>query len=181
MESNKKDKLIVCKGFGIEPAQVAQHIFEIEIPHSGSLRIFERLVYAPEGYVPLSKNGCILFSEDLEVKINQLVISLPVEKFELVKNRVEMELNRVLEHEKKSSGIFSDSNVGIDISLGKELLVLLWAIEDISDADLIHTCLVNWLGLSSPERWFLYNMAHSSKGKRGWRRALSVALAELSD
>jgi len=66
--------------------------------------------------------------------------------------------------------------------LGRELCVLLWAIEQ-CDEDKIQAGVNAWLGLRPEERWWLYAMAAHSAGKaadhdRGWRKAIRFGLTE---
>jgi hypothetical protein len=65
---------------------------------------------------------------------------------------------------------------------GKELLVLLWAVEaiDVKPED-IAVATRNWLGLKPEERWWLYTMTAAATGLAhqtgmGWRGALRQAL-----
>lgn len=72
--------------------------------------------------------------------------------------------------------------IPIHASLGKELCVLLWAIED-ADSALIPEALRNWEGLAPEERWWLYTMTAAATGQAqqrgiGWRKALRFALTE---
>ena len=64
---------------------------------------------------------------------------------------------------------------------GKEMMVLLWSIED-SDPSVISTAIRNWKGLLPEERWWLYTMTNAATGglkdKKGWRKALRFALCE---
>lgn len=67
-------------------------------------------------------------------------------------------------------------------SLGKELCVLCWAIED-ADPQLIPEAIRNWEGLAPEERWWLYTMTAAATGQArqrgiGWRKALRFALTE---
>jgi len=67
-------------------------------------------------------------------------------------------------------------------SLGKELCVLCWAIED-ADSQLIPEAIRNWEGLAPEERWWLYTMTAAATGQAqqrgiGWRKALRFALTE---
>ncbi len=66
--------------------------------------------------------------------------------------------------------------------LGKELLVLLWAIEQdgVSEEETA-VAIRNWLGLKPEERWWLYTMTAAATGfahqaGMGWRSALRNAL-----
>jgi hypothetical protein len=66
--------------------------------------------------------------------------------------------------------------------LGKELVLLAWAIED-ADPALIPNAIQNWRGLAMEERWWLYTMTaaqtgHHSKSNVGWRKAVRYALTE---
>lgn len=73
--------------------------------------------------------------------------------------------------------------VPVHPSLGKELCVLCWAVED-AQPDLIPNALLNWEALAPEERWWLYTMAVATTGQAlthrglGWRRALRAALAD---
>ena len=67
--------------------------------------------------------------------------------------------------------------------LGKELVLLAWAIED-ADPTLISVALANWSGLVPEERWWLYTQTAAATGhgtadrSRGWRKAVRYALTE---
>ena len=72
--------------------------------------------------------------------------------------------------------------IPVHASLGKELCVLLWAIED-ADTALIPEAIRNWEGLAPEERWWLYTMTAAATGQAqqrgiGWRKALRFALTE---
>jgi hypothetical protein len=67
-------------------------------------------------------------------------------------------------------------------SLGKELCVLCWAVEEASPDD-IPNALRNWEALVPEERWWLYTMTVATTGQAlqkgiGWRKALRAAIAE---
>jgi hypothetical protein len=49
--------------------------------------------------------------------------------------------------------------------LGKELVLLAWAIED-ADSALGGNALANWLGLVPEERWLLYTQTAATTGHR---------------
>ncbi len=72
--------------------------------------------------------------------------------------------------------------VPVHPSLGKELCVLCWAVEE-SPPELIPNALMNWEALAPEERWWLYTMTVATTGQAmqrgvGWRKALRAALAE---
>ena len=67
-------------------------------------------------------------------------------------------------------------------SLGKELCVLCWAVED-ATVDDIPNALRNWEALAPEERWWLYTMTVATTGQAlqkgvGWRKALRAAIAD---
>lgn len=67
-------------------------------------------------------------------------------------------------------------------SLGKELCILCWAVEEAPPDD-IPNALRNWETLAPEERWWLYTMAVATTGQAmqkgiGWRKALRAALAD---
>jgi hypothetical protein len=72
--------------------------------------------------------------------------------------------------------------VPVHPSLGKELCVLCWAVEDAPPDD-IPNALRNWEALAPEERWWLYTMTVATTGQAmqkgiGWRKALRAALAD---
>ncbi len=72
--------------------------------------------------------------------------------------------------------------IAVHPSLGKELCILCWAVEDALPDD-IPNALLNWEALAPEERWWLYTMTVATTGQAqqrgvGWRRALRAALAE---
>lgn len=67
-------------------------------------------------------------------------------------------------------------------SLGKELCILCWAVEEASPED-IPNALRNWDALAPEERWWLYTMTVATTGQAmqkgiGWRKALRAAIAD---
>ena len=73
-------------------------------------------------------------------------------------------------------------SIPLHASLGKELCVLCWAVED-ADPALIPEAIRNWEGLAPEERWWLYTMTAAATGQAeqrgvGWRKALRFALTE---
>lgn len=69
----------------------------------------------------------------------------------------------------------------IEKLLGKELALLLYALQDQSDADRVYR---NWSGLSPEERWWLHTTINATRhlpmwGKdHGWYKAVRIALSE---
>ena len=72
--------------------------------------------------------------------------------------------------------------VPVHPSLGKELCVLCWAVEDAPIND-IPNAIQNWESLAPEERWWLFTMTVATTGQAlqkgiGWRKALRAALAD---
>lgn len=72
--------------------------------------------------------------------------------------------------------------VPVHPSLGKELCILCWAVEESSPDD-IPNALRNWEALAPEERWWLYTMTVATTGQAmqkgiGWRKALRAAIAD---
>ena len=72
--------------------------------------------------------------------------------------------------------------VPVHSSLGKELCILCWAVEESPPND-IPNALRNWEALAPEERWWLYTMTVATTGQAmqrgiGWRKALRAALAD---
>ncbi len=72
--------------------------------------------------------------------------------------------------------------VPVHPSLGKELCVLCWAVEDAPISD-IPNAIQNWESLAPEERWWLFTMTVATTGQAlqkgiGWRKALRAALAD---
>lgn len=67
-------------------------------------------------------------------------------------------------------------------SLGKELCILCWAVEEATPDD-IPNALRNWEALAPEERWWLYTMTVATTGQAmqkgiGWRKALRAAISD---
>lgn len=72
--------------------------------------------------------------------------------------------------------------IPVHASLGKELCVLCWAVEEASVDD-VPNALRNWEALAPEERWWLYTMTVATTGQAlqkglGWRKALRAALSD---
>lgn len=95
---------------------------------------------------------------------------------------VRAEFNRRLKVEGKRAGRWSTEETAVQRLLGKELLVLLWAVEGAGvTPEEIAVAIRNWLGLKAEERWWLYTMTAAATGLAhqtglGWRGALRQAL-----
>ena len=181
--SNKQKRDLKQKkvrGFGFIP-ELSEHCFLVTIPASKA------------------KGADVLISEhfewrgiekgkQVEVSLNdenaQIKIILRRDLWDEIAEETKAEFNRRL----RSLGVKTGKwlkvgQVPVERSLGKELVLLAWAIED-CDPVLISTAVRNWLGLVPEERWWLYTMTNASTGHavngrgKGWRKAVRFALTE---
>jgi len=67
--------------------------------------------------------------------------------------------------------------------VGRELAMLLWALQEEGAPDQIEAILHGWRELAREERWWLYAKAaaHGQQTGTGWRRALFHALSESAE
>ncbi len=154
-------------GFGFNPQESLSH-FYILIPKDKTkeVEVYERFEWS-DGEQKISKKDV-------------LKIKFPRDKWATISREITRELNLRLKEEKKKPSRFFDGGTFIERLLGKELLVLLWSIEN-TDSSCIPTAIRNWKGLQPEERWWLYTMTNATgqiNDKRGWRMALKYALCE---
>ena len=102
--------------------------------------------------------------------------------WDVISPEARAEFNRRLKAERKPVGRWGADETAIQRLLGKELLVLLWAVEAPNvTAEEIAVGMRNWHGLKPEERWWLYTMTAAATGLAhqagmGWRGALRQAL-----
>lgn len=95
---------------------------------------------------------------------------------------VREEFNRRLKEKHLSPCRWRIGENKVERLLGKELLVLAWAIEQ-ADLSVIPNAIRNWVGLKPEERWWLEFMTAAATGTPddagiGWRQALYHILVE---
>ncbi|MGI6782970.1 MAG: DUF3780 domain-containing protein [Aminivibrio sp.] len=155
-------------GFGYSPSRSDNHFYVI-IPKetAGEVEVYERFHW-DEGEQKIT-------ARDI------LKLRLSRHKWAKLSRDVAAEFNARLRAEKKPSSRFLVGETPVEKQFGKELMVLLWAIEN-NDPSGIPIAIRNWKGLLPEERWWLYTMTNASTGKindrRGWRMALRYALCE---
>ena len=179
-------------GFGFDP-KASQNHFYVVIPPRASLKserekqrvqVYERFKWTDtsaetsEVSVQDDKENSFPDGQKLE-PADVLRIEVPYHKWEALANDVAGEFNARLKADHKKIGKFS-GNVPLEKMFGKELMVLLWAIENVEPVG-ISRAVTNWKGLQPEERWWLYTMTNASTGgihdgKLGWRMALHYAL-----
>lgn len=155
-------------GFGV-PNEVDPHHFVVEIPPG--------------------KNDEVVISEHYGIKAGiggQPEIAercyLPRRAWSCVAEEVKREFNQRLKEKNVSGSRWTVGENKVERLLGKELLVLAWAIER-ADESLISNAVRNWIGLKPEERWWLFTMTAAATGAPkdvgiGWRKALQHALTE---
>lgn len=175
MTSKKKPIL----GFGFS-SQYTEHCFLVTFPTSraknAEILISEHFHWNPD------KDVSVEASFNDEDRLLKAILKRMV--WEQIEEEVKAEFNRRLRGMGIKTGRWlKKGQVPVDRTLGKELTLLAWAIED-ADPALIPTAIRNWLGLAPEERWWLYTMTNAATGhaikdrNRGWRKAVRFALTE---
>ncbi len=156
-------------GFGVNPKLCKNH-FYVLIPAAKDqkVQVYERFNWTDEGEQQLE------WADILRLEISR-------HKWNQISAELAAEFNARLKKEKIKTSKFSNGGNPVEKLFGKEMMVLLWGIED-SDPAVIPTAIRNWKGLMPEERWWLYTMTNASTGhikdKKGWRIALRYALCE---
>ena len=162
-------------GFGVDPAQSVNHFFVLIAPKQPAaaspppVQIYERHTWTADGEQTLDT------ADKLRIEISK-------HKWGEVKSALTAEFNARLKKDGLKTGKFQQyGGTPVERLFGKEMMVLLWAIED-CDPSVISTAVRNWKGLLPEERWWLYTMTNAATGelrdKKGWRKALRFALCE---
>jgi hypothetical protein len=162
-------------GFGVDPVQSVNHFYVMSRKRPSNaaspppIEVYERFSWT-------DGEEQILDGADV------LRIEVSKHKWRGVKTALTTEFNARLKKDGLKIGKFSATGgVPVERLFGKEMMVLLWAIED-CDPSVISTAVRNWKGLMPEERWWLYTMTNAATGelkdRRGWRKALMYALCE---
>lgn len=158
-------------GFGFTPTE-SQHHFLVIIPRK------------KDEHVIVYERFCWL--EDVELQEIDLLTDRPKVqvsnyKWKQIENDLRIEFNERLKKDGFAVGRWRTPQVPVNRLLGKEMVLLMWAIEA-CDPSVIPTAIKNWKGLSPEERWWLFTMTNAATGyiddKRGWRKAIRYALTE---
>ncbi len=155
-------------GFGC-PETTDPHRFEVEIPPGrvGDVSIAECYgIKAGIGGLPEVAERCLL----------------PRPIWSLIAEDLKREFNERLRAKKLNTSRWTIGLNAVERLLGKELLVLAWAVEKASP-DTVPNAVRNWIGLRPEERWWLFNITAAATGHVkhadiGWRKALRFALTE---
>ena len=165
------------QGFGFQPER-SQHHFIVSMPAGKNDKVTTSEHLAFEESPGRRALSLALGQED-----NKVRVILPPAKWEAIAESVKTEFNIRLRKRGLPAGKWSRTETPVSRLLGKELVLLAWAIED-ADPSLIPIAIRNWQGLAPEERWWLYTMTNAATGHaitgrgRGWRKALRFALTE---
>ncbi|MCH8487762.1 MAG: DUF3780 domain-containing protein [Candidatus Cyclonatronum sp.] len=169
----KSDNII---DFGFQPAENSHHFLVYQKTKKEDVFFFEEYSYTEKR----SLNTLMLEAHTMDSSCKCM---LKAAKWDSVKDDIKSEFNRRLRSMDIRPSKWSAKETYLHRLLGKEMMVLVWAIED-ADPNLISTAVHNWLGLRAEERWWLYTMANAATGhvikgrNKGWRKALRFALTE---
>lgn len=158
-------------GFGFRPEESLHH-FLVCIPAkaNGSVMIYERFAWQHGA----SQQTINPYEDKAKAEISR-------PKWKLLEDVLKTEFNSRLKKHKLSAGKFINGQTPVERLFGKELLLLVWSVED-CDPSVIPVAARNWLGLAPEERWWLFTMTNAAAGnvddRRGWRKALRYALTE---
>lgn len=156
-------------GFGYMPEETKHHFLIVIYAGKKDIHIYERFTWDDAE------------EQTSDISVNSLKVVIDKHKWDLVSSAIQQEFNNRLKEKDVIVGRFKVGQVPVERLLGKEMILLLWAIED-CDPSVIPNALKNWFGLSREERWWLFTMANAVTGmaydKRGWRKALRYALTE---
>lgn len=163
--AKKKNKTV---GFGC-PEGVDPHHFVVELPQGRTAPVVIAEVYGIKAGI----NGLPEVAERCYLSRGA---------WTAIANEVKREFNERLREKKLSTSRWSTGLNKVERLLGKELLVLAWAVEQ-ADPETIPNAIRNWTGLRPEERWWLYTVTAAAtggaeNGNIGWRKALRYALTE---
>ncbi|MBB5232975.1 DUF3780 domain-containing protein [Deinococcus budaensis] len=137
--------------------------------------------------VPTSKKELVNFyevRENVEGRLARVLrAQLSHQQWSAIARTAEFTFNEHLRDAGERPGRFlktGDTRLSLN-NLGKELLVLVWAVEDATE-DEVDVIRVSWQRLHRIERWWLFNQTVALNGDprgrgKGWRAALKLMLA----
>ena len=177
MAAVAKTAQLTVGSFGFDPDE-STAFFLVQIPTSTQkpVEISEHLTWDPDHLAESVHYGTARTDGEVRCRLARA-------KWNEIADVLRPELNLRLRAGGKRPGRWKSGNNFVSRTLGKEVTLLAWAIED-ADPSLIPIAVANWKGLSPEERWWLYTMTaaatgnHASGRGRGWRKAVRFALTE---
>jgi hypothetical protein len=164
-------------GFGFQAAR-SQHHFMVTLPTGKDDNVYLSEHFHFDDSEARRELHLALGKED-----DKLRCVLPLSKWQAIEEAIKSEFNERLKSLGLGVGRWGKRQTPVSRLLGKELLLLAWAIED-ADPALIPIAIANWRGLAPEERWWLFTMTNAATGHalhgkgRGWRKAVRFALTE---
>jgi hypothetical protein len=173
---NAEIQSMLTRSFGFDPRETAHH-FLVNIPRGNTkeITISEHFTWSQD-------SGSSEISLAMKVE-GQIRVLLPRLKWDLIADAVRAEFNQRLRKTGKRAGSWRIGHNVLRSEMGKELVLLAWAVED-ADPALIPIAIANWKGLVPEERWWLYTQTAAATGhgihdrNKGWRKAVRYALTE---
>ncbi len=171
-------------GFGFEPSKTAYH-FVVTIPRGqdGSVEVSEHFVYGEDYEDAAARARLSDEVPSFPIRPPQPKVVVSLHQWRYVADDVRTEFNRTLRTAGYKPSAWKIGPNCLSAHLGKELTLLLWAVEDI-DPSLIPNAVANWSGLAPEERWWLYTTINAATGHvtegrgRGWRQAIGIAFRD---
>jgi hypothetical protein len=168
--------------FGFDPKESTHHFLVTIAPGGRGARTSEIVISEHYSWEPEQGSSKVTYSSQAD---GQVRVVLPRLKWEAIADEVRAHFNLRLRRMRptRKPGSWHPGSNFLRRELGKELVLLAWAIED-ADPALMPTALANWLGLQPEERWWLYTQTaaasgHAINGRNiGWRKAVRYALTE---
>lgn len=168
---------LIIEGFGFVSSESVHH-FIVTIPAGTKDRVFISEHFSREDTDEKIALNFALGKEDCNLRV-----VLDKVKWDSIADPVREEFNQRLKKAGQKAGKWHTGRIPLSRLLGKELILLAWAIED-ADPALVPVAIRNWQGLMPEERWWLYTMTNAATGhaiegrNKGWRKAVRYALTE---
>ena len=175
-QKTKTLQAVLTRSFGFDPAE-SRHHFLVNISRGATqdIQISEHFTWSEsEG----SSSVTLGTRADGQIRV---ILARP--KWDAIADDVRAVFNQRLKRMGKKAGQWRVGANLIRRELGKELVLLTWAIED-ADPSLIPNAVANWNGLFPEERWWLYTQTAAATGHgvndrgKGWRKGVRFALTE---
>lgn len=168
---------LTSEGFGFVSSESVHH-FIVTIPADTKDRVLISEHFSIEDTEEKIALNFALGKEDCNLRV-----ILDRVKWDSIADPVREEFNQRLKKAGQKAGKWHTGRIPLSRLLGKELILLAWAIED-ADPALVPVAIRNWQGLMPEERWWLYTMTNAATGhaiegrNKGWRKAVRYALTE---
>ena len=161
-------------GFGVPEDEVDPQHFIVQISPTG-----RELVTIIEDY---GISGPRVDSDENAYVDRVVRCTIHPRRWRMVATPLKNAFNERLKSRRYRTGRWDVGENRVHRLLGREMCVLLWAIEQCEE-ELVPAAINAWLGLRPEERWWLYAMAAHTSGKagdhdRGWRKAIRFGLTE---